>query len=136
MRKAGISIRDVRLPFSSLTLFQSGNYIAESGERLVDIFSFLYPLYGLLLIIQPLAASQIDERELIKDLDLRAMLLSNFDLEYGVTPGRLLVLDRCKHLPAMKPIEQVDVGFLDCSCTVFTQALNIHSSHLILFDLI
>ena len=64
------------------------------------------------------------------------MLLPDFDLENCVTPGRLLVLDRCKHLPAMKPVEQVDIGFLDGCREVFTQALNVNSSHLILFDLI
>lgn len=104
MREARVSIGDVRLAFRPLALFQSGNYIAKSGERLVDILSFFYPLCGLLLIIQPLAASQIDKGELIDDLDLRAVLLADFDLEYGVTPGRLLILDRCKHLPAMKPV--------------------------------
>jgi hypothetical protein len=113
VREARVSIGNVRLAFRPLALFQSSNYIAESGERLVDILSFLYPLDGLLLIVQSLAASQIDEGKLINDLYLRAVLLADFDLEYGVTPGRLLILDRCKHLPAMKPVEQVDIGFLD-----------------------
>ena len=61
--------------------------------------TLLNPLYCLLLVIQPLAASQIDEGELIDDLDLRAVLLTDLDLEYGVTPGRLLDLDRREHLP-------------------------------------
>lgn len=136
MREARVSIGDVRLAFRPLALFQSSNYISESGERLVDILSFLYPLYGLLLIIQPLASSQIDEGELIDDLDFRAMLLADLDLENCVTPRRLLILDRCEHLPAMKPVKQVDIGFLDGCRKVLTQALNVDSSHLILFDLI
>ena len=64
------------------------------------------------------------------------MLLTDFDLEYGVTPGRLLVLNRCKHFPAMKAVKQVDIGFFDGCRKVFTQALNVDPTHLILFDLI
>ena len=136
MREARVSIWNVRFAFHPLALFQGSNHIAECGERLVDIFGFFYPFYCLLLVIQPLAASQINEGELIDNLDLRAVLLTDFDLEYCVTPGRLLVLDRSEHLPPMKPIEQINIGFLDSCRRVLTQALNVHSTHLILFDLI
>jgi hypothetical protein len=36
----------------------------------------------------------------------------------------------------MKAVKQVDIGFFDGCSKVFAQALNVDSTHLILFDLI
>ena len=63
-------------------------------------------------------------------------MLADLDLEYRVTPGRLLVLDGRKHLPPVKPVEQVDVGLLDGGRSVLTQALDVHSPQLVLFYLV
>ena len=63
-------------------------------------------------------------------------MLADLDLEYRVAPGRLLVLDGRKHLPAVKPVEQVDVGLLDGGRSVLAKALDVHSPQLVLFHLV